>query len=343
MSTIAQPTGSAGGVSSAKGLELGLRLIRFGPGLILLALVLIMTLLSPFFLTGQNLSNLVVQVSPLAILAIGQLFVILVGGIDLSVGSLLALCTVTGALAFGWQDADGGVITILAILATGATVGWFNGLMLVKGKMPHAFIPTLATLNIARGLALALSDGAPIPGMPASVRWLGAGELGPIPVPILLVALIAGAAIVLTRKLKFGRWIYAVGGDKEAARRLGIPVDRVIISVFVLSGLAAGFAGLITAGRTDAGYPTAGELDELAAISAVIIGGASFFGGRGTVVGVLCGALIFGVIDNGLNLLNVSVYMQLIVVGVIVALAVELDVLRRRLEDRFRTMQGEAA
>jgi ribose transport system permease protein len=279
-------------------------------------------------------------VAPLACLAIGQLFVILVGGIDLSVGSLLALCTVTGALAYGSWPAP---FVIPAMLATGAAVGLLNGVMLVKGRMPHAFIPTLATLNAARGLALMLSDGAPQPGMPKVVQTAGAGDLGPIPVPVVIVLAFAGLAWLLANKLQWGRWVYLVGADKEAARRLGIPVDRVIISVFVLSGLAAGLAGLITAGRTNAGYPSAGQLDELAAISAVIIGGASFFGGRGTIGGAIAGVLIFGVINNGLNLLNVSTYLQLVAIGVIVVVAVELDVVRRRLEDRFRTLRGKEA
>ncbi len=342
MTTADTVIGRGMSVGSEQGLNLALRVIRVGPALILALLAVIMTLASPFFLTGDNLSNLAVQVAPLACLAIGQLFVILVGGIDLSVGSVLALCTVTGATAYGWNF-GGGLLTVAVILLTGVAVGLLNGVMLVKGRMPHAFIPTLATLNAARGLALMLSDGAPMPGMPKIVTTAGAGELGPIPVPLLIVAGFGLVAWVLATRLQWGRWIYLVGGDKEAARRLGIPVDRVIISVFVISGFAAGLAGLITAGRTDAGYPSAGQLDELAAISAVIIGGASFFGGRGSVGGALVGVLIFGVINNGLNLLNVSVYIQLIAIGVIVVVAVELDVLRRRLEERFRTLRGSEA
>src|SRR3954470_17801895 len=323
---------------SERGLNLSMRVIRFGPALILVVLLVIMTVASPFFMTGDNISNVAVQVAPLACLAVGQLFVILVGGIDLSVGSLLALCTVTGALAYN----GGGVLVIPVMLLTGMAVGLLNGVMLVKGRMPHAFIPTLATMNVARGLALKLADGAPMPGMPKVVQQAGSGEVGPIPVPVLIVAAFGLLAWLLAAKLQWGRWIYLVGGDKEAARRLGIPVDKVIISVFVISGLSAGLAGLITAGRTNAGYPSAGNLDELAAISAVIIGGASFFGGRGTVGGAVVGVLVFGVISNGLNLLNVSTYLQLVAIGVIVVIAVELDVLRRRLEERFRTIRGEA-
>jgi ribose transport system permease protein len=331
-----------GGTASAQGLNIALRIIRIGPALILVLLCVILTLGSPYFLTGDNLSNVLVQVAPLACLAVGQLFVILVGGIDLSVGSVLALCTVTGALAYGWGSL-GPVLVVPMILVTGMAVGLLNGLMLVKGRMPHAFIPTLATLNAARGLALLLSDGAPMPGMPGIVKTAGSGELGPIPVPVIIAAAFALLAWVFLTRMQWGRWVYLVGGDKEAARRVGIPVDRVIISVFVISGLSAGLAGLITAGRTDAGYPSAGELDELAAISAVIIGGASFWGGRGTVGATIVGVLIFGVISNGLNLLNVSVYLQLVVIGVVVAVAVELDVVRRRLEERFRTLHAREA
>ncbi len=325
--------------ASDRGLRTVLWVIRLGPALILFLLCVLLTLATPFFLTGDNITNLLVQVAPLAALAIGQLFVILVGGIDLSVGSLLALCTVTGSLAY--QHIGGGVVTIAAMLLTGMAVGLVNGVLLVKGRMPHAFIPTLAMLNAARGLALLLAGGRPMPGMPKVVTAAGGNSVGPLPLAIIIVAGFGLLALLLTRKLRWGRWIYAVGGDKEAARRLGIPVDRVVISVFVISGLSAGLAGLITAGRVNAGYPTAGNLQELAAISAVIIGGASFFGGRGSISGAVVGAFIFTVINNGLNLLNVSVYFQLIAIGVIVAVAVELDVLRRRLEKRFRTMQAQ--
>jgi ribose transport system permease protein len=336
-------TGGQGGGATERSIRLSLSFIRLGPVIILLLLVLAMTLLSPVFLTGANLSNVVVQTSVLAVLAIGQLFVILVAGIDLSVGSVLGLSTVTGAIVYTATSGAGGLLALLVILLTGVVFGWINGFLYVKGKMPHPFIPTLATLYAARGLALVISDGRPIPGMSPIVVFLGSGYIGPIPMPVVVVAVLAALAIILTRRLKWGRWIYAVGGDKEAARRTGIPVDRVLISVFVISGLMAGFAGLLTAGRTDAGFPTAGELSELTAIAAVIIGGASFFGGRGTVINVIVGALIIGVIQNGLNLLNVNVYYQLVATGVIVVVAVELDVLRRRLEQRFRTLQAREA
>ena len=309
----------------------------------LLLLAVGFSLLTPEFATLRNLTNVTLQTSVLATLAIGMLFVILVAGIDLSVGSVLALSTVTGALVFSAAPEFGGLLTIPVILLTGALVGAINGIALVKGKMPHAFIPTLATFYAARGLALVLADGRAIPEAPSVAVTIGYGFIGPLPVSVILVAVLAIAAVVVLRRLKWGRWIYAVGGDAEAARRSGIPVDKVLISVFVISGLMAGFAGLITMGRTASGYPTAGEAAELQAIAAVIIGGASFFGGRGTVFGALVGALIIGVLQNGLNLLGVSTFWQLIVSGIIIAVAVELDVLRRMLEQRFRTLQAKGA
>ncbi len=337
MTAITRPRAATADTGDG-GLRLVLRAIRVGPALILLLLCLILTLVTPFFLTGDNLTNLLVQGAPLAALAVGQLFVILVGGIDLSVGSLIALTTVTGSLAF--QHIGGGVVTILAMLLTGTFAGFVNAFLYVKGRMPHSFIPTLGMLNAASGLALLLSDGQPKPGMPGIVTTIGGSDVAGIPVAIIVVGALAAVAGLLARKLRWGRWIYAVGADREAARRLGIPVDRVVMSVFLISGFCAGVAGIITAGRTGAGYPTAGNLQELASISAVIIGGASFWGGRGTVSGAVCGAFIFTVINNGLNLLNVSIYWQLIAIGVIIVIAVELDVVRRRLEERFRTMQA---
>jgi ribose transport system permease protein len=341
MSAVGHASGLEVPRTSDSGLKLVLRVIQMGPPLILFLLCFILTLLTPFFLTGDNLTNLLVQVAPLAALAIGQLFVILVGGIDLSVGSLVALTTVTGSLAF--QNLGGGLVTLVVMLLTGLAAGLINALLYVKGRMPHSFIPTLAMLNAASGLALLLSDGRPTPGMPGIVTTIGGGDVAGVPVAIIVVAGLALVAGMLARKLRWGRWIYLVGGDREAARRLGIPVDRVVMSVFLISGFCAAIAGVITAGRTNAGFPTAGQLQELASISAVIIGGASFWGGRGTIMGAVVGAFIFGVINNGLNLLNVSVYWQLIAIGVIVVVAVELDVLRRRLEERFRTLQAHGS
>ena len=294
--------------------------------------------MSPFFFSVRNLGNVMAATAAIAVLAMGQLLVILTRGIDLSVGSTLALTSVVGALVF--TSVDSGPLVILAMLATGMLVGAVNGVVYVKGRLPHPFVITLAMLSIARGLALWLSGGQPIRKMPAIVDDLGGGSIGGLPVSALLVLALAVLVYVLTTRIVWGRWIYAVGGNPEAARRTGIPVNKILISVYILSGLAAGVAGIITAGRLNAGSPTFGELAELDSIAAVVIGGASFLGGRGNVLNALVGALMIGVIRNGMNLLNVDAFLQLIVIGVVIVLAVEADVLRGYLEDRFRVVEA---
>jgi ribose transport system permease protein len=308
----------------------------------LIVLIIVLSQLTPVFLTTRNIGNVVAQTAVIAVLAIGQLLVIITRGIDLSVGSVLALGTVVGALVF--QSFPSTVPVVVAMLATGVAVGFVNGFIFVKGRLPHPFIITLATLSIARGLALWLSDGSPIQGMPEPIQALGGMTLfGWLPPSALVVAGVALAVAVLTTRMVWGRWIYAVGGNPDAARRTGIPVNGVLISVYVLSGLMAGIAAVLTAGRTNAGAPTFGALAELDSIAAVIIGGASFLGGRGHVGNALVGALVIGVIRNGMNLLNVDSFFQPIVIGVVIVVAVEADVLRGYLEDRFRVLQAARA
>jgi ribose transport system permease protein len=316
-------------------------LTKLGPFLILMLLAVVMSIASPVFLTENNLQNISVQTASIAILALGQLLVILTGGIDLSVGSVLSLCTVVGAWAFHGHFSNG-LVVIAIMLITGTIVGAVNGSVYVKGKISSPFIVTLAMLSVASGLAFMISNGQPIIGMPAAVNWLGSSFIGPIPVPPLVVAVLAGAVFFLLRRMTWGRWIYAIGGNREAAQRVGIPVSRVVISVYVFAGLAAGFAAVIVAGRTDSGFPTAGSLAELDAIAAVIIGGASFIGGRGGVSNALVGALTLGVIRNGLNLLGVDAFLQIVIIGLTIVVAVELDVVRSRVELRFRTLLTDA-
>jgi len=348
MATIApsaspeRPVAGRGSELQGRTLRLGLAFVRLGPVVILLLLVVVMSALEPLFLTERNVRNVGVQSSLIAALALGQLLVILTRGIDLSVGSVLALSTVVGALVFR-DVATSGLLVVLAILGTGLAAGLVNGLVYVKGRVPHPFIATLAMLSVASGLALVISDGAAIPGMPATVQSAGGDRVGPVPVPVLIVAGFGLVLYVLTTRLTWGRWIYAVGGNPTGAREVGVPVNRVLVSVYVISGLSAGVAALITAGRTNSGFPTAGNLAELDAIAAVIIGGASFFGGRGTVINAVVGALIIGVIRNGLNLLGVNTFVQLIVIGVVIVLAVQLDVLRTRLESRLQGLEGRGA
>jgi ribose transport system permease protein len=319
-------------------LRVALGVIRLGPILMLAGLVVAMTILSPVFLTTGNASNVLAQSAAIAVLSIGQLLVILTRGIDLSVGSTLALASVVGAIVY--SHGYSGFVVVLVMLATGAAVGFVNGGVYVWGRLPHPFIITLATLSIARGLALQLSGGQPKRGVPPIVRTIGSSSFRWIPYSAFLVAGIGLLFAGVLARMVWGRWIYATGGNPEAARRTGIPVRSVLISVYVLCGLLAGVAAIITSGRLNAGSPTSGNLAELDSIAAVIIGGASFLGGRGTVANALVGALMIGVIRNGMNLLNVGAFLQPIVIGVVIVLAVESDVVRGRLEERFRVMQA---
>jgi ribose transport system permease protein len=321
--------------------RLALAAIRIGPGLMLLVVVAVLAALSPVFLTTRNVGNVLSQSAVIAVLALAQLLVIVTRGIDLSVGSTLALSAVVGALVF--ESVPSGPLVIVAMLATGVAVGTVNGVGYVYGRLPHPFIVTLATLSIARGLALWLAGGQPLQDMPQVVQDIGGGSLGWFPYSGFLVAALAGLGLLLTTRLVWGRWIYAVGGNPDGARRAAIPVNGVVVSVYVLSGLAAGIGAIITSGRLNGGSPTFGELAELDTIAAVVIGGASFLGGRGTVANALIGALMIGVIRNGMNLLNVDAFIQPIVIGVVILLAVELDVVRGRIEQRLRVLRAARA
>ncbi|WP_426513656.1 ABC transporter permease [Dactylosporangium sp. McL0621] len=325
----------------ADGARAALALIRTGPLLMLVAIVAVAAALSPFFLTTRNLGNVLAQSAVIAVLAIAQLLVIITRGIDLSVGSTVALAAVVGALVF--EAVPSAALVVLAMLGTGLAVGTVNGVALVWGRLPHPFIVTLATLSIAHGLALWLAGGQPHRGMPQIIQLVGGESLGWLPYSTLLVAALALAVLLLTTRLVWGRWIYAVGGNPDAARRAAIPVNGVLVSVYVMSGLAAGIAAFITAGRLNAGSPTFGELAELDAIAAVVIGGASFLGGRGSVANALIGALMIGVIRNAMNLLNVDAFIQPIVIGAVILLAVELDVIRGSLERRFQVIRAVRA
>jgi ribose transport system permease protein len=312
--------------------------LRAGPALILLLLIVAVSLTTPIFLTSRNIGNVFSQTSVIAVVALGQLLVIVTRGIDLSVGSTIALSGVTGAVVF--EHTHSSIVVIAAILGTGVAVGLVNGLVYVYGRVPHPFIVTLATLSIVRGIALWASDGTLVPNMPGTVQTLGGGTINWLPYSIFVVAGLALCTLVLTTWLVWGRWLYAVGGNPEAARRSSIPTRRVLVTVYVLSGHAAGVGGLLTAGLIDGGSPTAGDLAELDSIAAVIIGGAAFAGGRGNVGNALVGAFTIGVIRNALNLHNVDPFYQLMAIGVIVLIAVEADVLRGFIEGRVRVAQA---
>jgi ribose transport system permease protein len=320
-------------------LSLGLRLLSIGPVLILVALVAVIGLLTPNFLKPGNLGNIAAQTAVIAIVAIGQHLVILTRGIDLSVGANLALATVVGGLVF--RAMDSAPLVILAMVLAGAAVGAVNGIVYVFGRLPHPFIITLATLSICRGLALQLAIGhTTMRGMPDAIATLGDSSVLGLPNSLFVVIGVAAVALLMARFMVWGRWIYAVGGDPQAALEMGIPIKGVLVSVYVISGLCAGVGAVVLAARTQAGSPLYGNLLELDTIAAVIIGGASFLGGRGHIGHALVGAVMIGVIRNALNLLGVAVFFQMIAIGLIIVVAVEADVLRNHLEARARAQQA---
>jgi ribose transport system permease protein len=323
-------------------LTLVMRLVEAGPVLMLVALVVVLTVLEPVFLTTRNIGNVLAQTAVISVLAMGQLLVIVTRGVDLSVGAMVALSSVVGALVFASVDA--GLAIIVVMLATGLTVGVINGIVYVWGRMPHPFIVTLASLSVARGLALWLADGrSTITGMPEVITFLGSASIGFVPVSYVLVVVLAIGLAVFTRRMVWGRWIFALGGNPEAARRAAIPVAWVYVSVYALSGLLAGTAAVLASGRSNGGSPNFGQLAELDSIAAVVIGGASFLGGRGNIGNALIGALMIGIIRNGMNLLNIDAFMQLVVIGLVIAAAVEMDVIRGALESRVRVLRAARA
>ncbi|WP_432022672.1 ABC transporter permease/substrate-binding protein [Streptomyces parvus] len=305
----------------------------------LVVLVVAMSLLSGDFLTTQNLLNVGVQAAVTAILAFGVTFVIVSAGIDLSVGSVAAL----SATVLAWSATSAGVPVVLAVIlaiVTGIACGFVNGALISYGKLPP-FIATLAMLSIARGLSLVISQGSPI-AFPESVSRLGDTLGGWLPVPVLvMIAMGLITALILGRTF-IGRSMYAIGGNEEAARLSGLRVKRQKIVIYALSGLFAAVAGIVLASRLVSAQPQAAQGYELDAIAAVVIGGASLAGGVGKASGTLIGALILAVLRNGLNLLSVSAFWQQVVIGVVIALAVLLDTLRRKAGSGAASSAGTA-
>ena len=302
-------------------------LSRYGLLWALGLLILALSLLSPYFLSPSNLLNVLRQVSINAILALGMTVVILKGGIDLSVGSLLALA---GALAAGF--AVSGLPPALAMglgIGIAVALGILQGLLVAYAGLPP-FIVTLAGLTAFRGLTLVYTDGRPITGLPDSFLFLGNGTLLGIPVPVVAMLSFLLLTQLLLQNTALGRYLYAIGGNEEAARLSGVPVARIKVFAYAYSGLAAGLAALVLTGRLNSAQPTAGTGFELDAIAAAVVGGTSLAGGRGTAWGTFLGALIIGVLNNGMNLLNVSSFYQLIAKGVVIVLALLVDRLVRR-------------
>jgi len=289
-------------------------------GLFLLGALL--SYLSPFFLTTSNLLNVMEQTAINAVIAVGMTFVILSAGIDLSVGSIAALSGVVMAnrLLAGWPLGA----AILAGVLTGALCGGFSGLLITRGKLPP-FIATLGMMSVARGAALLFTDGRPISGFDESLRWLSTGRILGIPVPVILTILLYVLAIVLLNRTRFGRYVYAIGGNEEAARLSGVAVGFHKTLVYVISGVTAALGAVLLTARLNSAQPIAGMMYELDAIAAVVIGGTSLTGGLGTLGGTLIGALTMGVLRNGLNLLGISSFLQQIVIGLVIIAAVLMD------------------
>lgn len=298
-------------------------IIKFKSLLILLLLCVIVSILNSRFVTITNLMNIARQTSINAIIAMGMMFVILTGGIDLSVGSVLAFTScLAGSLILNgisfW-------IAILVSLITGAVIGFLSGLVISKLKLAP-FIVTLSSMSIFRGLTLVYSKGMPFSGLGEKFSSLGAGYLLGVPRPVIIMVVVYLVILVILNKTKYGKHIYALGGNEEAARLSGINVDRVKISVYMISGVLSALSGLIVAARLSSAQPDAGTGYEMDAIAAVVIGGVSMsVGGKGSVNGVIIGALIIGVINNALNLLNISPFYQQTVRGFVILFAVVLD------------------
>jgi ribose transport system permease protein len=302
---------------------------KFGALFGLVGLCVVLSILTPSFLKADNLMNIARQSSINALLSLGMLLPILTAGIDLSVGSILAFAIISaGMVTVTWGMSP--FLGIIVCLLIGALAGWLNGILLTKLRLPHPFISTLGTMNVYRGLALIITGASPIFGFSYAMNFIGQENVGIIPVSFILVIVICIAFHIFLTRTSTGKYIYAIGGNKEAARLAGIPVNRVLILVYTLSGVMAGLAGLVLIGRTNSASPIAGLSYELDAIAAVIIGGASFFGGVGTVGGTLIGALIIAVLRNGLNLLGTSSDLQTIIIGLVIIAAVYVDVIRRK-------------
>ncbi|MBB5960522.1 ribose transport system permease protein [Saccharothrix tamanrassetensis] len=293
----------------------------------LLVLVVALSVSAPTFLSTQNLLNVGVQAAVVAVLAFGSTFVIVSGGIDLSVGSVAALSAMVGA----WSSAEAGLpgpVALLLGLLTGVVAGLVNGALVSYGRLP-AFIATLAMLSVARGLTLVVSQGSPTT-TPDVVSFLGSDLTPYLPVPLLVMLVFFGITGFVLSRTYSGRAMYAIGGNEEAARLSGIDTRRQKLVVYALSGLFAAVAGMLLAGRLSSAGPQAAVGYELDAIAAVVIGGASLSGGVGRATGTLVGALVLAVLRNGLNQMQVSPFWQQVVIGAVIALAVLLDTLRRR-------------
>ena len=339
MSTTTNTPPSTRAVGTPRHLDLAAFARKYLIVLILIGLVVLLTFLTDgSFIKTQNLINVVRQVSAIGIMACGMVFVIVTLGIDLSVGSIVAMSAVVAASLAQTATASvvkypgldvPVVVAIAAGLAVGALAGFVNGILITKFRIAP-FIATLGMMTAGRGIALIYSGGRPISALDPGFNWIGQGSIGPVPVPILLFALVVVVASVLLNRTKFGRYTYAIGGNEQAARVSGIHIDRVKLGIYSFIGLLAGLAGMILAARIGSGNPQLGTGIELDVIAATVIGGTSFAGGVGTIWGGVVGALIIGIINNGLDLMNVTPFWQQVVKGLIIVVAIIIDERKNR-------------
>ena len=295
---------------------------QFGLIFVALFIVVLMSFLSPVFMTSQNITNILRQISLNGILSIGMSFVILTGGIDLSVGSVIAI---TGVISGSIMDTGGNwfvacIVALLCSLICGAINGW-----LISYVEFQPFIATLSTMTIGRGIALAYSDGKPYTISDPSFINIGQGYVLGIPIPIILLLIFCIAGLVILNMTTFGRYVFAIGGNKNAAKLSGVRTRRIQLAVYVLSSVCAWMVGLILAARISSGQPTAGESYEMDAIAATAIGGTSMSGGIGSLTGTICGFILLGLLNNSMNLMNINSFYQQIVKGCLIILAVFLD------------------
>ena len=319
----------------------GFSLRRFQSFFALALMVIALAVLSDKFLTVDNGWNILRQISVNLCLSIGMTLVILSGGIDLSVGAILGLA---GAVAAGLLK-NGATLAVVGVrleftvtgaivagLTVGAATGWFNGFAITRFKLPP-FVATLGMLSIARGLTMLWTGGFPLTSLGSTFGFIGTGAIFGMPMPVWIMVALVAVFVVVTQRTRFGRHIYAVGGNERAARLTGLDVPRIKVAVYTLAGALAGVAGLIVTARLDSAQPNAGLGYELDSIAAVVIGGTSLSGGRGSIMGTVLGCLIIGVLNNGLFLLNVSPFWQQVIKGGVILLAVAIDKMNARGRD----------
>jgi ribose transport system permease protein len=330
---VSKRVGQGNRIQAIPGKQYIQRLAKFQSLIALFILCLVISLLSDKFLTVTNGWNVLRQISVNICIATGMTLVVLTAGIDLSVGSVLALCgaITAGLLKNGIEIYSSNLYIgftllggVLAGILTGALLGWFNGWTITKFKVP-AFVATLAMLTIARGLTMLWTGGFPISALGGKFALIGTGWFLGIPVPVWISGMIVLIAVIITQQTRLGRYIYAIGGNESAARLSGININKVKITVYAIAGALAGIGGIMVTSRLDSAQPNAGVSYELDAIAAVVIGGTSLSGGRGTVLGTVLGAIIIGVLNNGLVLLNVSPFWQQVVKGLVILVAVIID------------------